>query len=48
MWIKVLCKKYGTDIVSNQNLEAESRNRFESLWWKDVRLLGREVQQDVN
>jgi hypothetical protein len=46
LWVKVLCIKYGASVVSNKWIELVSPSRFDSLWWKDVRSVGGEV--DVN
>jgi hypothetical protein len=46
LWVKVLSIKYGASVVSNQWVELVSPSRFDSLWWKDVRSVGGEV--DVN
>jgi hypothetical protein len=48
LWVKVLSIKYGGTVVSNQWIELERPSRFESLWWKDVKSVGGEVDLNSN
>lgn len=40
LWVKVLKAKYGARISSNPNLGETDSNRFSSVWWKDLCLIG--------